>query len=500
MGTFVCHGAAMLAMAGWLAPMLPGGGMATDAERVARIAAHPWLFRLGWMPWHLTAVSDVLVAAALLLDRRVPRGWAWLSALLTASAVVPDQVGQLRWVTEGVRLAQSAVTSGDLGAYLALEQSAFALTAAWAAGLYTLGAMVWGTCLAQAGYGSRTLRRLGWTLWALFAAVSVAPLLPPSVRPAPALVALGNAVAFVGLELWLVLGAEQVMRANRPGSTLGRWAPWRAPWRGPWGSLLEVAANSHVVHSFFGWLPAPVFASDITDVIYVNYLVPVDRVRKLVPEGLELQVLGPGLTMVSMLTYQHGHFGPRMLGPLRRVFPSPVQTNWRLYVRDQHSGREGITFFTNAVSTTLHALGARLMTDGAPMHRIGHSRLDREPTSGRVTLVIDPAGGTAPDLLLDLAPTDDRTLRGVWASCFADYDAMLAYTVPQDRALATQPWRRTTSRDEISLDIPLTSCEPLAGEVTSRAAAAVVGEAVPLCFRVAKVDFVLAQEVVDHWG
>jgi len=496
--TFVCHGAGMLAMPLVLARMLPGGGPLADAERVAAIAEHPWLFRLGWLPWHLTALSDALLAVAFLREKRVPRGWAWLSALLTAAAFLPDQGGQALWVTRGVKLAQAAARTGDPGPYLAFEAWAFPMTAAYAAFLYTLAAACWSMGLARAGLWTSLLTRLSWPLWLLFAGVSLGPLLPEAARPPASAVAAGNALAFVGLMLWTALAGEQVMRASRPDTDHGRWAPWRAPWGGPWGNLLELLANSRFLRGLCSWLPTPSFSSDIRDVIYVNYLVPTERLRPYVPEGLEIQQVGPGYAMFSILTYQHGHFGPGMLGPLRALFPSPVQSNWRTYVRDPRTGKEGIYFTTNAVTTSLHALGARLMADGAPMHRAASASLVHGP-DGHVALDLTPGQGSAPDLSLDLRPTADRALRGPWAECFADYDAMLAYTVPQDRAMATQPWQRTTSRDEIFLGIPLTDCEPLDGEVTSAAVARVVGDAPPLCFRVPRVAFRLEGELYDRW-
>ena len=32
---------------------LPGGPTKDDSVRVAFIAEHPWVWRLGWLPWHL---------------------------------------------------------------------------------------------------------------------------------------------------------------------------------------------------------------------------------------------------------------------------------------------------------------------------------------------------------------------------------------------------------------------------------------------------------------
>ena len=62
-------------------------------------------------------------------------------------------------------------------------------------------------------------------------------------------------------------------------------------------------------------------------------------------------------------------------------------------------------------------------------------------------------------------------------------------SVPMDRAFSSQPWYGRLTRQEIDLGIPLTSCEPLAGTVRSRAAEVIVGDAEPLCFRVARVHF-----------
>ena len=52
---------------------------------------------------------------------------------------------------------------------------------------------------------------------------------------------------------------------------------------------------------------------------------------------------------------------------------------------------------------------------------------------------------------------------------------MLAYCVPQDRAMCVQPWRDVVTRQEINLNIPLQSCLPMKGSVVSAAARALAG-------------------------
>jgi hypothetical protein len=53
------------------------------------------------------------------------------------------------------------------------------------------------------------------------------------------------------------------------------------------------------------------------------------------------------------------------------------------------------------------------------------------------------------------------------------------------------------TRQEIELGIPLESCRPLEGDVESRAAREIVGDARPLCFHVPAVKFRFGREAYD---
>jgi hypothetical protein len=493
--TLVCHAVAMIAMATLLLPMMPGGPVADDGTRMAAIASHATAWRLGWATWGITAASDVALGLALFRWRRVPRAQAWAALLLVCAAVVPDQAAQIRWVTGGVALARA----GALSLYLAFERGVFLLTGAWAALLYTVASVAWCACFTAAGAWSRGLTRVSVPLFTVFAAAALGPLLPATAGVSPAAIAAGNAIAFVGLELWFFLLLEHAARLARPDAPHGRYAAWRAPRTVRFAAILDAVANSRATHALLGLLPVPEFRSEIRDVVYVSYLLPAARLAPLVPAGLELQRIGPdsAWAMFTFLTYRHGHFGPALAGPLRRLFSSPVQTNWRTYVRDPRTGREGVYFVTNAVTTRLHALGGRLMSESA-MHLLARGEVTRQ-ASGRMRVVVDPGDGSGPDAELDLSPTDAFELPTSWHECFRDARAMLAYCVPQDRALTTEPWRRCTTREEIDLGISLDECEPLQGQVRSRAAHAIAGDAEPVCFRVARVDFRLRGEVRDAW-
>jgi hypothetical protein len=489
--TFVIHGVAMLSMAFLLLPGMPGAG-ADDAARVRVVAEHPWLWRLGWFPWQLTALSDVLIAIGLLRSTAVPKGPAVVTALVTLAAVIPDQAGQVAWMTRGIDLARS----GDLPVYLAYEARIFNWTAVWGGTLYTVGALGWTWCFAAAGFWSRPLTALSAVLWPLFLWVNAGPLLPGPLRPSPAFVAGGNAAGFVLLQVWFVLVGERVLRRGRPDASHGRWAPWHHPRPGA-ARLLDPLANSRFLRALAELLPTPAFVSDITDVVYVNYVVDADRLLPLVPPGLELQRVGPGgrSAVFTFLSFRHGHFGPRLLGPLRSLLPSPIHTNWRIHVRDPRSGREGIYFVTNAIASTVHALAARLTSEGMPMHVPDRAGLRRD--GDRLSLRLDPGAGSAPDAEGDFRKREKAPERGPWSAAFGSWAEMLAFVVPQDRALSPQPWHGRVTRQEIRLDIPLEACAPLDGTVRSRAASSFAGDAEPFCFHVEKVRFRFDGEAHD---
>lgn len=493
------HALALLATVLFLLPGMPGGSSTDDAQRIAYLAGHPWLWRLGWLPWQATALVDVLTGVALWRTSWVPRLPALAVLVFTLLAVVPDQVGQAQWVTHGLDLAIQADRSGELLPYLVFERQAYRAVVCWGGTLYLCMALGWSWCFAAARTWNRSLTMLSLIAWSILALGSAGLLLPEEWQPDPLVLGASNGVGLTLLLVWLALVAEQVLRRARPDEKHGRLAPWRHPARGMAGRMLDVLANSRLLRAYCEWLPPIAFLSDITDVVYANYLVEADRLEPFVPAGLELQRLGRAgrHALFTHLTYRHGHFGPRLLGPLRRLLPSPVHSNWRLYVHDPNTGLRGVYFVTNAIASTAHALAARLLSEGMPMHALRRAAVEvGDDRSCRVLL--DPGEGSGPDLEAVLRPGDAVLSGPPWSECFDGYSALLAYCVTQDRAFSSQPWYGRITRQEITLAIPLESCEPLAGEVRSHVATVYVGDAQPLCFRVGRVAFCFEREEYDQ--
>ncbi|MBT6493781.1 MAG: hypothetical protein HOL01_04425, partial [Planctomycetaceae bacterium] len=162
--------------------------------------------------------------------------------------------------------------------------------------------------------------------------------------------------------------------------------------------ILNSSALIRLRRLLIGWLPFVRLKSDVTNVVYLNWVVPTESVAHLLPDGVRLHEFN-GKTILSILTYRHGHFAPAMLGPLRRLFPSPHQSNWRLYV-EQINGEPVqqaiVLFFTNCTDSLLYTAGARIFSDTLPCHLAGaiqHSR-----TGDEIQTTIDPGNGSAADL------------------------------------------------------------------------------------------------------
>lgn len=499
----------MLAMPLVLARFLPGGGAPSDEARIASIAEQPWALRLGWLPWQLTALVDLAFAWLVARTTWLSRTLRWLSAIVTLGAVVPDQLGQMQYVLLGPVNARLVVLgSSTVEQFLAWETPVFRMTTGWGATLYTIGTACFLEAFRRARVWSRPLGVATAIFYLTMPVAAVAPLVAlAGVIVPPQLVVVLNAVGFVVLLFVYALLAEAVLRRTMPEEAHGRWAPWRHPKRGVFGWFVDLVANSRFLFAFTEPLPVFALASDIEDVVYLNWLVDADVLARCVPSGLELDRVGPkkDKAIFTALTFKHGHFGFRFLGGLRRFSPSAVQTNWRVHVREPGSGALGIYFVTNAISFLPQALGARLFTEGMPMHVFADAEVKRE--GDRVTVRVSGGDGTAPDIAAELertGPEDggfaahDAELPPSFREAFGTYEAFLEYVVPQNCALATQPHDGTFTRQDIELPIELARVVPLrpvGAGVVSRAARAIVGDSEPFAFWVGKVPFTFSAEV-----
>ncbi len=483
--SLLAHVAALLAMVLLLDPGLDMG--TTVAERAQWVAANPWRWRLGRLPWQITAFSDVLLSLALVsYSHRLKRAkaLAWLGMIVTLFSVVPDQWGEFVYVTSYLDLAR-ATASENLPTYLAAEAWGLQLTGTWAAGGYSVMTIFWGWTAAAMTRGRNRLFGLMTGVVVLLFAVSVVAnyfatngASVDGGYPYFDVVFVFNALAFPMLLLWMVwlggvVGAAQNQAVPAADRELHNF---KAP-RGVW---LPVAARyvAGVRDTLRGLAPFLPMKSEITDVLYLNWKVPTVRVAPYLPAPLKAHDLD-GTTWVSLLTYRHGHFGPSLLGPLRALCPSPAQSNWRFYLQDHGVVPKGtIYFFKTMLDSPVAALLSRLLADGLPSHVTGGFEHRRE--GAKLHVKISGEGGSAPDLLAEVSLLEGPLER----------EADVKYLVEQNAGVNVV-WRRgVVIESKIDIPIPLENVVPArVDHLESDFLAPLVADAECLAFVVPSVAF-----------
>ena len=244
---------------------------------------------------------------------------------------------------------------------------------------------------------------------------------------------------------------------------------YRHPRPGRTGRLIERLANStrvaHWRHAILSRLPFVTLASDVVDVIYVSWLVDASAAQALLPPGVTLWQRD-GKTPFTVLTYRHGHFGPRLAGPLRRLMPSPLQSNWRLYLEPAQERTQAgappvatVFFLKNIMDSLPHALGTRLFSDILPTHLAAGMTHAVDAQQAHCSIV--PGAGSAPAFDFQARREGGKQLDDAWRALFGSWDDAVRYLACQDAAIAHVPRNGRLALGEISLPVALSQVVPL---------------------------------------
>lgn len=273
---------------------------------------------------------------------------------------------------------------------------------------------------------------------------------------------------------------------------------YRHPRTGRAGRLAARLINSRRVarlrQAVFSRLPFPVLESAVADVVYLTWLVDAATAQALAGPGVRLWQRG-GRTPFTVLTYRHGHFGPSLFGPLRAVFPSPLQSNWRFYVEDGSDPAlppRTVYFVKNVMDSRLYAFATRLFSDIMQTHLAGDFVHAGGADGWRTAIA--PGTGSGPALAVRAHP-GERMLPPGFAALFGGWDAAVAWLSRQDAAVAAAGRQGRMALAHIDLPIPLDEVQPLAVASADCSLLAGPGAAsAPLAFRVPRVRFRVLSE------
>jgi hypothetical protein len=455
--SIVVHGLGLLTMATMLRPGVADNF--TSLEQAQYIAGNVATWRIGWLPWNLSALANLAFGIILVAWAGKQPGqravlMAEFALLFTVVAVIPDQYGEFLMDTELVDLARGAAAFpvGEenllLESFVTRKQEILTMLGFKANNYYVVMSLFWLFTVLSASKESRVRDAfIGVTTVAcvLFIGVSAASL-ERSAGPTEGLLGqfwvmmLLNGMAFPLLLVQMALLGMVIGEVHAGRHPADDWHlhEFRSP-RRAWFSVLDFCINSRGLRDLLRPMaivaPMPTLKSDIENVVYLNWMVPVERVEAMLPSPLKLDVRN-GKTAVSLLTYQHGHFGPALFGPLRSWLPSPYQSNWRFYIEpeNQDATRDAIYFFKTSISEWPHALGSRLMSDGLPSHLTESFTHVRE--GAVVTSEMKSGQGSAPDLYSCVTCGGEKELPGDFESEFGTWESAVQFLVEQNRGVS----------------------------------------------------------------
>ena len=269
---------------------------------------------------------------------------------------------------------------------------------------------------------------------------------------------------------------------------------YRHPRAGGPGRLFAALANcahfAKLRQAVMSRLPFLTLHSDVRDVVYVSWLVDAAAAQTLLAPGVALWQRD-GKTPFTVLTYRHGHFGPALPGPLRRLMPSPLQSNWRLYLDHTPAGAPDVPcvyFLKNIMDSLPHALGTRLFSDILPTHLAAGMTLEVGATQARCSIA--SGAGSAPALDVQADITAEHGLDAEWQQLFGSWRDAVAFLACQDAAIASVPRNGKLVFGEIDLPVDLDQVQAL---TAVRADCGLLAQlpplSAPLAFLVPKVPF-----------
>ncbi|CAK7001797.1 DUF2071 domain-containing protein [Saezia sanguinis] len=232
-----------------------------------------------------------------------------------------------------------------------------------------------------------------------------------------------------------------------------------------WGKCCNKLLNSHRLlaarRATISRLPFVKLESGVHDIVYLNWLVDIDALRGYIPDGLQIKQQN-GRTLFTILTYRHRHFGPIFMGPLRGIFPSPLQSNWRLYLDTLPDGTSGagiVLFLKNILNSFLYTAGSRIFSDALPSHLA--AEFEHTAAEGTYSTHISSGQGSAPALSCTARQISQKKLPPEFSQWYGDWNQALTHICLQHSAVVHVESINRIAHAGIELPIDTSQALPL---------------------------------------
>lgn len=217
-------------------------------------------------------------------------------------------------------------------------------------------------------------------------------------------------------------------------------------------SVCNCAGIKKVRRIVFNRLPFLKMRSDVKDIVYLNWLVDRTEVAKLIPNNVSVIEIN-GKTLISVLTYKHGKFRPSIFNVIRFAFPSPFQTNGRLYVSslNNEATAKTVLFIKNIMSSTLYTIGTRVFSDAMQTHLA--NTFTHKIENNTVKTMITQGKGSSPELTCDMLIAHDFNIPIELSRYFGSDEEVIKFICFQDYALNVGSDFNGLCKAEINLPI-----------------------------------------------
>ncbi|KON76244.1 hypothetical protein APS47_08465 [Leptospira kirschneri serovar Mozdok] len=98
--------------------------------------------------------------------------------------------------------------------------------------------------------------------------------------------------------------------------------------------------------------------SDIKNVVFMNWMVPIKKVEHLISKHAKVRIYDDQV-LFTILTYEHGNFRPTIFNKIKSIFGSPLQSNWRLYIKNHElfkTSESAVYFIKNIMNSFTYAI------------------------------------------------------------------------------------------------------------------------------------------------
>ncbi len=231
------------------------------------------------------------------------------------------------------------------------------------------------------------------------------------------------------------------------------------------GKLLNALLNNSIFIKakrflFFPFTKAQL-KSDVTNVVFLNWLIPFESIAHLVPEHVKLKQYD-GQVLLTVLTYKHGNFRPVAFDRFKGIFGSPLQSNWRLYIENNtcfHSLEPTVFFVKNIIGGFTYTIGSRCFSNILQTHL--PDSFEHYADANQFVTKINPGHSNSPDLEITLETKPDWEIPSNMQPYFQNKEALIRAICNQDAAISDLPDTNKYALAKINLGFDHASLEPL---------------------------------------